>query len=49
MLANLVNPDLAVMPLWMWGIFFYGLFSLVTRVTNFLCNDRKKKRKVKRG
>lgn len=47
-MENLVNPNLAVMPLWMWVIFMYGLLSLVSRFTNFLCNGRKKRSK-KRG
>lgn len=41
-MENLVNPNLAVMPLWMWVIFMYGLLSLVSRFTNFLCRDNKK-------
>ena len=47
-MENLVNNNIAIMPLWMWGVFFYGLLSMVCKFSGFLCNG-KKKRSRKRG
>lgn len=46
--ANLVNPDLCVMPLWCWAFLLYGIFTAVTKVTFFLCGDVKRKTRKNR-
>lgn len=44
MLENLVNPNVCVMPWWCWMFLLYGIFTAVSRFTNFLCRGNKKRK-----
>lgn len=44
MFQNLVNPNVCVMPCWCWAFLLYGIFTAVSRFTNFLCRGNKKRK-----